>query len=90
MPGQAASLSVGGRAEKSPPAAVAAAEASERVLLALNELDDEMRLAVILRDVEDMEYSQMAEVIGVPVGTVKSRLHRARCALRGKLADLID
>jgi RNA polymerase sigma-70 factor (ECF subfamily) len=61
-----------------------------RVTQALEELDDEMRLIVILRDMEDMDYARMSEVLSVPVGTVKSRLHRARAALRDKLADLIE
>jgi len=75
--------------ELSPPDAAMSAETQRRVALALEELDDEMRIMVVLRDVEDMDYSQMAEVLGVPVGTVKSRLHRARLALKEKLADLV-
>jgi len=66
------------------------AEAADRVTQALDELDDEFRLVVILRDIEDMDYTEVAEVVGVPVGTVKSRLHRARCMLREKLHDLVD
>lgn len=73
-----------------PQRAAITAETQHRVTAALEELDDEMRIVVILRDVEDMDYGQMSEVLGVPVGTVKSRLHRARCALRGKLADLVS
>jgi RNA polymerase sigma-70 factor (ECF subfamily) len=65
------------------------AEVNLRVAAALEELDDEFRLVVILRDVEDMDYVQIAEVVGIPAGTVKSRLHRARCILREKLADLM-
>jgi len=48
-----------------------------------------MRIAVILRDMEDMDYSQIADVLDIPAGTVKSRIHRGRAELREKLADLI-
>jgi RNA polymerase sigma-70 factor (ECF subfamily) len=76
------------RRSPAPEAAVMAAETQQRVMEALEELDDEFRLVVVLCDIEDMDYAQIAQVLGVPVGTVKSRLHRARCMLRDKLADL--
>lgn len=88
---QAAALTaaVAARREDAPPAAAMSAEAQLRVTVALEELDDEARLIVLLRDVEDMDYQQIAEVLEVPVGTVKSRLHRARSALRERLANLV-
>jgi len=90
-PTQAAALTrAAGKPGPSPQAAVVAAETKRRIEDALGQLDDQMRLVVVLRDVEDMEYSQMADVLNVPVGTVKSRLHRARCALKEKLADLLE
>lgn len=73
-----------------PEAAAMSADTQRRVLEALETLDDEFRLAVVLRDVEEMDYEQIADVMEVPVGTVKSRLHRARCLLKEKLADLVD
>jgi len=76
------------RRSPAPEAAVMAAETHQRVMEALEELDDEFRLVVVLCDIEDMDYAQIAQVLGVPVGTVKSRLHRARCMLKEKLADL--
>ena len=76
------------RRNPAPDAAVMAAETHQRVMQALEELDDEFRLVVVLCDIEEMDYAQIAEVLGVPVGTVKSRLHRARCMLKEKLADL--
>jgi RNA polymerase sigma-70 factor (ECF subfamily) len=45
---------------------------------------------VVLRDVEDMDYAGIAEVLELPVGTVKSRLHRGREMLKDRLSDLID
>lgn len=58
------------------------ADLMKRLEAALERLEDEFRVAVVLRDVEDMDYSEIAEVLGVPVGTVKSRIHRARMMLR--------
>lgn len=54
----------------------------ERLRAALGRLDPEDRLLVVLRDVEDVPVRELARVTGLPEGTVKSRLHRAR----GKLA----
>lgn len=52
---------------------------------AVARLDEEQRLLVILRDVEDLSYDEICEVTGLPEGTVKSRLHRARMALKDML-----
>jgi RNA polymerase sigma-70 factor, ECF subfamily len=40
-----------------------------------------------MREFEDMSYTEMAEVLGIPQGTVESRLHRARADLRKKLSE---
>ena len=81
-----------GLAEQREAGPVAAAEGSElrrRVCRALEELDDEFRLVVVLRDIEEMDYGQIARVLELPPGTVKSRLHRARSLLKEKLSDLV-
>lgn len=52
---------------------------------AIENLDDEHRIVVVLRDVEDLSIEEICEITGLPDGTVKSRLHRARLALRKKL-----
>ena len=57
---------------------------------ALAELDGDHRAVVILRDLESLGYDQIADVLNIPAGTVKSRLHRARLALREKLSPLLD
>ncbi len=72
-----------------PVAAAISAETAARVAEALEELDEEHRAMIILRDVEDMDYTQIASVLDLPIGTVKSRLHRARCMLKDKLSDLV-
>ena len=48
-------------------------------------LDEEHRLLVILRDVEEMSYQEIGEITGLPEGTIKSRLHRARMAIKEHL-----
>jgi RNA polymerase sigma-70 factor (ECF subfamily) len=52
------------------------------VSLALDQIQPEHRVVLVLRDVQGLEYEQVAEVLGAPIGTVKSRLFRARVALR--------
>ena len=49
---------------------------------ALSRLDEEYREAVVLRDLEGLSYEEIAEAVGVPPGTVRSRIHRGRAALR--------
>ncbi|MGH7178027.1 MAG: sigma factor-like helix-turn-helix DNA-binding protein, partial [Tepidisphaeraceae bacterium] len=59
-------------------------------LAALGRLDSEYRALLIMRDVEGFEYQQMAQLLEVPLGTLKSRLFRARVALRGELRAYMD
>jgi RNA polymerase sigma-70 factor (ECF subfamily) len=54
---------------------------------ALLEIPEEFRMAVYLADVEGFSYKEIAEIAGIPSGTVMSRLHRGRKQLREKLAD---
>ncbi len=60
---------------------LAGREASEILQRALGKLSPELRETVILRDVEELEYREIAEVLKVPEGTVKSRLNRGRAEL---------
>ena len=60
---------------------VAGREASEVLQVALQRLSPELREAVILRDLQEMEYREMAVVLRVPEGTVKSRINRGRAEL---------
>ena len=57
---------------------------------AIDSLDDEHRTVVVLKDIEGHRYEEIAEIIGCPRGTVKSRLHRARLELRDKLKPLLE
>lgn len=68
--------------ELSPPGRVELAEMRLVLGRALLCLDPDMRAVLVLRDMQELEYQQIAEALKVPVGTVKSRLFRARLALR--------
>ena len=61
-------------------------DAGSVVQAALAELDEEHRQILILRDVEDLAYEDIADILDLPRGTVKSRIHRARAELAQKLA----
>jgi RNA polymerase sigma-70 factor (ECF subfamily) len=61
--------------------AVAGREASELLQAALGKLSPELRETIILRDLQEMEYREIAQVLGIPEGTVKSRLNRGRAEL---------
>ena len=54
---------------------------------ALAALPEDFRVAVVLRDVGDLDYAEIAEVLGVPVGTVKSRIARGRAVLAANLGQ---
>ncbi len=60
---------------------VAGREASELLQAALQKLSPELRETVILRDLEELEYREIAQILNVPEGTVKSRLNRGRSEL---------
>ncbi len=59
----------------------------EEVLRAIDALPEEFREALVLSDVEDLSYAEIAKVLNVPIGTVKSRLFRARQALQQQLYE---
>ena len=62
----------------------------EKIILAIDALPDEYRAAVVLSDIKEMRYSEIAQLLGIPEGTVKSRLFRGRRMLRGRLRDYAE
>lgn len=62
-----------------------AAQTERLMQEAIARLEEDHRLLVVLRDIEDLSYEEICEITGLPEGTVKSRLHRARMALKEML-----
>ena len=75
----------GGAASARPDQAVAGREASEILQATLQMLPPDLREAVILRDLQEMEYREIADVLQIPEGTVKSRINRGRAELTRRL-----
>lgn len=67
-----------------------AEEQHRAVEQALASLAEPYRMVVVLKDVEDLKYEQISEILDIPVGTVRSRLHRARTELRERLQPLFE
>jgi RNA polymerase sigma-70 factor, ECF subfamily len=64
-------------------------ELHEIAMVALNKLDEAQKAVLVLRDIEGMSYARIAEVLGINVGTVRSRLSRARAKLRDILEAIL-
>lgn len=74
---------------RNPEDATQGAELSQHVRSALDELSPSLRMPVVLYDIEGLAYGEIAKVLGIAEGTVKSRIHRARQALRDHLKGLM-
>src|SRR3954464_11750870 len=66
------------------------AERSRVLAAAMAHITDDQRTAIVLYDVEGYDYSEIADMTGVSLGTVKSRIHRGRLSLRDILSDRMD
>lgn len=79
----------GWEAEPGPPAADHADEVAGTIAVAeaLSRVPEEFRAALVLADVEDLPYDEIASILGVAIGTVKSRVHRGRAALGRALGE---
>lgn len=64
--------------------------AETRIQEAISRLPERYREAVILRDIEGLDYNEISQIIGCPLGTVKSRINRGRLRLQEELSDLAD
>lgn len=74
---------------KTPEEALAAAEVEEALSRAIAELDPGQREVLVLRDMEGLTAQEVSDVLGIGVAAVKSRLHRARLAVRAKVAPVL-
>jgi RNA polymerase sigma-70 factor (ECF subfamily) len=77
---------IGAPIPRAPDRALEGAQMEKLMQDAIASLEDDQRIVVVLRDVEDLSIEEICEITGLADGTVKSRLHRARLVLRKKLA----
>lgn len=73
-----------------PEAGMVQQERAQQLMQALSQLSDEHRHILVLREMEGMDYSAISQVLELPVGTVRSRLHRARMQLKEILEISLD
>lgn len=74
--------------EPGPEKRVQNSEMLEKLQQALANMDDDFRVVLVLRDIEQLNYADISQTLDIPVGTVKSRLFRARLALRQEVDRL--
>ena len=77
-------------AEETPESVLAAKEIAEMVSQALDSLPEDLRQAVTLREIEGMSYEEIAWVMDCPIGTVRSRIYRAREAISLKIKPMLE
>ena len=75
--------------DETPERAAASSELGEHLQKGISQLPPDLRTAVVLRDVEGLSNTEAAEIIGITISSLKSRLHRARLLLRKYLSDYV-
>ena len=65
-------------------------EIAEMVFSTIDELPEDLKMAITLREIDGLSYEEIAEAMSCPIGTVRSRIFRAREAIDGKLRPLLD
>jgi RNA polymerase sigma-70 factor (ECF subfamily) len=73
-----------------PESLLATKQIAQTLNTAMDELPEELRMAITLREIEGLSYDEIAESMGCPIGTVRSRIFRAREAISEKLRPLLD
>jgi RNA polymerase sigma-70 factor (ECF subfamily) len=73
-----------------PESVLASKEIAATVQKAMEDLPDELRTAIELREIEGLSYEEIASIMNCPIGTVRSRIFRAREAIAARLRPLID
>jgi len=77
-------------AESDPSAPLQRAERDRMIQDALNALAPDHRAVVVMKEFDGLQYEEIGAMLEIPIGTVRSRLHRARCELRDRLKSLVD
>jgi len=75
---------------ETPDAVLASKQIAAAVNFAIEALSEELRQAITLREIEGLSYEEIAELMGCPIGTVRSRIFRAREAIAARLRPLLD
>lgn len=75
---------------ETPEAVLASKEIAEMVNAAMDALPEELRQAITLREIEGLSYEEIAEAMSCPIGTVRSRIFRAREAISGRIKPLLE
>ncbi len=76
--------------EETPEAMLAAKEIAQMVNLAMEQLPEDLRRALTLREIDGLSYDEIAELMDCPIGTVRSRIFRAREAVAAKIRPLLE
>lgn len=81
---------VDGRAPEGPAESMMSEERRQTVRTALAELNEEFRDPLVLRELEGLSYEEIADILGCPLGTIRSRIHRGRMELKAKLLRMMN
>jgi len=83
-------LSPGAADSETPEAVLASKEIAEAVNAAMEALPEELRMAITLREIEGLSYEAIAQALDCPIGTVRSRIFRAREAISGRIKPMLE
>ena len=75
---------------ETPEAVLASKEIAQAVNAAMDALPEELRMAITLREIEGMSYEEIAQALECPIGTVRSRIFRAREAISGRIKPMLE
>ena len=78
------------RSAETPDAILASKEIAQTVNAAIESLSEDLRQAIVLREIEGLSYDEIAQVMNCPIGTVRSRIFRAREAIAERLRPLLQ
>ncbi len=76
--------------EATPEALLASKEIAQAVIAAMDDLPEELRMAITLREIEGLSYEEVAQALECPIGTVRSRIFRAREAISNRIKPMLD